>query len=218
MTRESDQMTSIHEASHGRRHPDGAHGHFGRSGQAAGEEVRASPPHRDRRHGDRCRARRRDSFLASANRGVGVPTADHSYDQIENLRGAATFSAGTAGSRLPLSAFPASARDYQSAAKPEIAPTTASRLPLSAFPVSARDYQSAAKPEIAPTTASRLPQSAFPPSARDYQSASKPEIAPMTAFPLPQSAFPPSARDYQSASKPEVAPTTPVLAGGAQER
>ncbi len=32
-------------------------------------------------------------FLATPNRGVGVPTADHSYDQIENLRGAAIFSA-----------------------------------------------------------------------------------------------------------------------------
>ena len=32
-------------------------------------------------------------FLATANRGVGVPTADHSYDQIENLRGAAIVSA-----------------------------------------------------------------------------------------------------------------------------
>ena len=32
-------------------------------------------------------------FLASPNRGVGVPTADHSYDQIESLRGAAIFSA-----------------------------------------------------------------------------------------------------------------------------
>jgi hypothetical protein len=76
------------------------------------------------------------SFLASANRGVGVPTADHSYDQIENLRGAATLSAaddrsfdqiethraGTAASSLPQSAFPASARDYQSASQPEIAP------------------------------------------------------------------------------------------------
>jgi hypothetical protein len=78
------------------------------------------------------------SFLAAANRGVGVPTADHSYDQIENLRGAATFSAagdrsydqiethrtGTAAFRLPQSALPASARDYQSASRPEIAPAT----------------------------------------------------------------------------------------------
>ena len=81
-------------------------------------------------------------FLASANRGVSVPAADRSYDQIENLRGAANFSAagdrsydqiethraGTATFRLPQSAFPASARDYRSASKPEIAPAT----PLSA--------------------------------------------------------------------------------------
>jgi hypothetical protein len=77
-------------------------------------------------------------FLATANRGVGVPTADHSYDQIENLRGAAIFSAagdhsydqietqraGTASFTLPQSAVPASARDYRSATKPEIGPAT----------------------------------------------------------------------------------------------
>jgi hypothetical protein len=108
------------------------------------------------------------SFLATANRGIGVPTADHSYDQIENLRGAANFSvagdrsydqiekhrAGTAALQLPLSAFPASARDYRSASKPEIAPTTAFPLPQSAYPASARDYRSASKPEIGPTTPS----------------------------------------------------------------
>ena len=78
------------------------------------------------------------AFLATANKGVGVPAADRSYDQIENLRGAATFSAagdrsydqiethraGTATVLLPKSAFPASARDYQSGSQPEIAPAT----------------------------------------------------------------------------------------------
>ena len=78
-------------------------------------------------------------FLATANRGIGVPTADHSYDQIENLRGAANFSAagdhsydaiemhraaGSAVFSLPQSAVPASARDYRSATKPEIGPAT----------------------------------------------------------------------------------------------
>jgi hypothetical protein len=58
------------------------------------------------------------SFLAAANRGVGVPTADHSYDQIETHR------AGSAAFSLPQSAFPASARDYRSASQPEIAPAT----------------------------------------------------------------------------------------------
>ena len=61
------------------------------------------------------------SFLANANRGVGVPTADHIYDQIE------THQAGTAAFRLPQSALPASARDYQSASQPEIAPATRTR-------------------------------------------------------------------------------------------
>ena len=79
------------------------------------------------------------SFIGTANRGIGVPTADHSYDQIENLRGAANFSvagdrsydqiethraAGSAVFSLPQSAFPASARDYRSASKPEIGPAT----------------------------------------------------------------------------------------------
>ena len=90
------------------------------------------------------------SFLADANRAGSVLTADHSYDQIENLRGAANFSAVATAFRLPRSAFPASARDYQSLSKPEIAPATAFRLPRSAFPASARDYQSLSKPEIAP--------------------------------------------------------------------
>jgi hypothetical protein len=78
------------------------------------------------------------SFLAKANSGAGVPAADHSYDQVENLRGAANFSAagdrsydqiemqraGTPSFSLPQSAFPASARDYRSASKPEIGPAT----------------------------------------------------------------------------------------------
>src|SRR6478752_7251515 len=73
-------------------------------------------------------------FIATPNRGVGVPTADHSYDQVEHLRGAAVFSAagdhsydqietqraGTVSFSLPQSAVPASARDYRSASKPEI--------------------------------------------------------------------------------------------------
>ena len=77
-------------------------------------------------------------FLATANRGVGVPTADHSYDQIENLRGAAIVSAagdhsydqieaqraGSVSFTLPQSAVPASTRDYRSATKPEIGPAT----------------------------------------------------------------------------------------------
>jgi hypothetical protein len=84
------------------------------------------------------------SFLATTNRGVGVPIAHHAYDQI----------APTTAFPLPQSAFPASARDYRSASKPEIAPTSAFPLPQSAFPASARDYRSASKPEIGPTTPS----------------------------------------------------------------
>ena len=56
------------------------------------------------------------SFLATANRGIGVPIAHHALDQI----------APTTAFPLPRSAYPASARDYRSASKPEIGPTTPS--------------------------------------------------------------------------------------------
>ena len=54
------------------------------------------------------------SFVATTNRAVGVPIAHHALDQI----------APTTAFPLPRSAYPASARDYRSATKPEIAPTT----------------------------------------------------------------------------------------------
>ena len=182
-------MTSIHEAAHGRRHRwrTSTHGWVWPSSSRRGSGEPRLTAIVILAIGVGLVAA--TSFLASANRGGLVPTADHRYDQIENLRGAATFAAGPTAFRLPQSAFPASAHDYQLAVK-------------------ARDR-----------AGDRVPPAAvgLPGLGRDYQSASKPEIAPATAFRLPQSAFPASARDYQSASKPEIAPATLVAAGGVLE-